>query len=618
MKIICAAVVLMVSTLASWGQSWDMVRNSSLYIYGEGTGNTIEEADRAALADLVSKISVNVTSSLTTTDRENATNRGIESESQTQAMMRTYSNVQVPNARKVIIHDEPGAIVGRWIYADEKEKIFDDRKAKILDLVAGAETAAEKGQIDEALRRYYWSFLLTNSLPRPSDMKLNDESGRQRLLTSLIPERMKDICKAMKAEVVSRNGETAELEFTYQGKPVTSVDYRVYEGDGYGSINSAKDGTGIIEDLGANKKVKIKYEYEYKGQAGLDADVESVIEVSNSMPLPDAYAELKMKKAAAPKPSPVAMPQAQEGTLVAAKPVKVPEIKLSTNETAAIARQTVTRGLDRPKQIVEAIARDIQSKNYNPPAQYFTEHGLEIYNKLIKYGRARIVGQPELIVAQDGDNLMVRGMKMSFSFPKGARRTFVEDITFTFNADDQVENLAFGLDEKARTTVYSRTAWKPGSKEAVLNFLENYKTAFALKRLDYISDIFADDAIIITGSVTRRSTRKFGDGGIMFGGEQVRYTRYTKSQYLKKLARTFAANEYVNIRFSNNEIKKMAKGGETFAIQVEQDYYSTHYNDHGYLLLLVDINDPDEPTIKIRTWQPQKDPKFGLFTPEDF
>ena len=40
--------------------------------------------------------------------------------------------------------------------------------------------------------------------------------------------------------------------------------------------------------------------------------------------------------------------------------------------------------------------------------------------------------------------------------------------------------------------------------------------------------------------------------------------------------------------------------------------------DKGYLMLLVDINEPKKPLIKLRTWQPEKDPNFGLYEPGDF
>lgn len=55
-----------------------------------------------------------------------------------------------------------------------------------------------------------------------------------------------------------------------------------------------------------------------------------------------------------------------------------------------------------------------------------------------------------------------------------------------------------------------------------------------------------------------------------------------------------------------------------YSIQIEQDYYSTTYGDDGYLFLMVDLDDAEHPLIKVRTWQPEKDPNFGFYGPGDF
>jgi hypothetical protein len=102
------------------------------------------------------------------------------------------------------------------------------------------------------------------------------------------------------------------------------------------------------------------------------------------------------------------------------------------------------------------------------------------------------------------------------------------------------------------------------------------------------------------------------------GNQIIIKNRQTKDQYLDNLKRCFQRNEFVNIRFSNNDVIKMGEGGESYAIQIQQDYYSSTYGDKGYLMLMVDINEPTKPLIKLRTWQPEKDPNFGLYGPGDF
>ena len=98
----------------------------------------------------------------------------------------------------------------------------------------------------------------------------------------------------------------------------------------------------------------------------------------------------------------------------------------------------------------------------------------------------------------------------------------------------------------------------------------------------------------------------------------VKYTRQDKNTYLKNLEKSFNSNEFINIRFTDNEVKKMGKGGETYGIQIHQDYYSSHYGDTGYLFLMVDLNEMDAPIIKVRTWQPNRDPNInGNFERDD-
>ena len=77
-----------------------------------------------------------------------------------------------------------------------------------------------------------------------------------------------------------------------------------------------------------------------------------------------------------------------------------------------------------------------------------------------------------------------------------------------------------------------------------------------------------------------------GDGGGLSTVPQYEFVRKSKEEYMSQLEKCFKSNEYVNINFSDNDIQKAAYGGDTFGIQIRQDYYSEHYGDQGYLFLL--------------------------------
>jgi hypothetical protein len=50
----------------------------------------------------------------------------------------------------------------------------------------------------------------------------------------------------------------------------------------------------------------------------------------------------------------------------------------------------------------------------------------------------------------------------------------------------------------------NRGAWSAEARQTIMEFLENYKTAYALKRIDYLRTIFDDDAVIIVGHVANK------------------------------------------------------------------------------------------------------------------
>ena len=271
------------------------------------------------------------------------------------------------------------------------------------------------------------------------------------------------------------------------------------------------------------------------------------------------------------------------------------------------------------EKTINDVLCSIRSHNDATIKQLFTSQGWDIYRRLIKYGNAKIVGTPTLTFYNYGDYVIGRGVQMSFSFQHGIRKSFVEDIVFTLDKDGKIDNLAFGLGNTAADDILNKGVWSEEARISIMSFLENYKTAYSLKRLDYISSIFDDDAVIIVGNVVRQATlevNKETGAATMNSTQIIKKNRYTKDQYLNNLQKCFSSNEYINIRFANNDVIKLAKGGELYAIS--QDYYSSTYGDKGYLFLMVDINDPQKPIIKVRTWQPEKDPNFGLYGPGDF
>lgn len=598
-------MALLMMPLAMAAQTWEQVKGNNQYLYGEGRGSSIDEADKQALGDLISKIAVSVKKETKNNDRQTVSGDKLTEESQFESSVSTYANATLTNTERVIIQNEPDAHVGRWIKRSEIDKIFEQRIYKIKDMVTMGLKAEGKGKVDDALRQLYWAFTLLKSLQHPNAVTWKDESGTERLLITWIPQKMNEIFGNIEARMTKREGNNIELFISYKGKPVNSLDYTYFDGKGWSSIYSARDGLGVLELAPGSigNKYQVKYEFEYRGQARIDQEVEAVMNVVRSTPMRNAYATIATDKASsAPSASLAAQTFADTNPNEKCAPAQVGN---------AASYQT----------IADKMTAAIRSGNHESIRTLFTADGWDIYTKIIRYGNAKIMGVPKWAFSKSGDYVMGRGMKMAFSFKSGLRKSFVEDIVLSFDNNMKICNVAFGLGNTAADDILNKGEWNEKTRLALMNFLENYKTAYGLKRLDYISSLFDDNAVIIVGKELRTMVMtKNNETGVatIKNNKIIQKNRYTKDQYLRNLAQCFKSNEYINIRFADNDLRKMNGGGELYAIQIAQDYYSSSYGDKGYLFLMVDINDPDNPIIKVRTWQPDKDPNFGLYGPGDF
>ncbi len=582
----------------------EQMKANAEYICGEGWGDTYNSADQAALADLISKISLNISNSFEIKEEEFNTNSSFDSKTAITSVMNSYAQATLTNTFNLVISNTPQTHVLRYIRKSEVNKIFDERKEKVFDYVRSAMRAEEKAKIDDALRNYYWAFAMVRSLQYPNSVKMTID-GVQRLLVTWIPQQIEEIMSNLSTKIASKDGNEINLFIKYKGEPVTSLDYTYFDGQTWSNLYSAKDGMGIVElrpGVEINS-LQLKYEYEYADQCQIDKELESVMQLFKGTSFKNAsvYINNLDKKSA-----------------VSSEAKKEFEKSVKTESAANLETLSKVENEKELAGIMTRIINAIKAKDYDSVSDCFSEDGLEMYKKLLNYGQARLLGDPQFSFYTMGKRVVCRSIPMAFSF-KNNRRKFVEDVTFTFDENKKIEYVAFGLGSQAKTDIFNKGvgAWSDYAKMVIATFLENYKTAFALKRLDYLESVFDDNATIITGHIIKKAPKVAmeGESFINSNNKLIKYTRQTKSEYMRKLKMCFQSNQFINIRFADNDVVKMGAGGETYGIQIKQDYYSTNYGDHGYLFLMVDFNDPDNPSIKVRTWQPDRNPNINSNLP---
>ena len=359
-------------------------------------------------------------------------------------------------------------------------------------------------------------------------------------------------------------------------------------------------------------------EYEYKGQARGDAEMESVLDVITPKVFPKAEVKVVARH-------PNSGTTNNSKSNVAEQSNRLPKyVEIANNGSTVLSNSL--KDIDIQKQSIDGIVRAISNRSYSDAHGYFTVDGLGMFNRLTCYGKSRILDTSNIRYYKGlNGRTIARGLKMSFSFDGRRKKTFVEDVSFTFDENNKIENVAFGLGDMAENGIFNNKAkWSDDVREIIVSFMENYKTAYSLERLDYLRDIFDDEAVIIVGNVVRKHTAnaKPMDGmSISLKGQDViKYNRYTKDDYITHLSRCFNRNDFINLRFTNHQIQWLEKFDDQriFAINIRQEYNSSTYADDGYLFLLVDMTKPEEPLIKVRTWQPNEVSIDKLYNAGDF
>jgi hypothetical protein len=140
-------------------------------------------------------------------------------------------------------------------------------------------------------------------------------------------------------------------------------------------------------------------------------------------------------------------------------------------------------------------------------------------------------------------------------------------------------------------------------RQTILGFVENFRSHYDEKDINALRQVFSDDALIITGTVVMKRDYQ---GDMPHLRPEIIYTKQNKEEYLKNLQANFNRNKYIKVTFSEIEVVRHPTNPDYYAVTLRQHWKSSTYEDDGYLVLLWEFRDGEDPIIHVRTWQPER------------
>lgn len=139
------------------------------------------------------------------------------------------------------------------------------------------------------------------------------------------------------------------------------------------------------------------------------------------------------------------------------------------------------------------------------------------------------------------------------------------------------------------------------SRREILNYCEHFRMAYNTRDIDFLRQVFSDDALIIVGHIVKTDPDKH-----ITYSDRIKYYVRSKHEYLDRLKKIFDSGKKINVDFSDFKILRHPTMEGIYGVTLFQKYSAGDYSDEGNLFLLWDFRNPAMPEIHVRTWQAGK------------
>lgn len=185
-----------------------------------------------------------------------------------------------------------------------------------------------------------------------------------------------------------------------------------------------------------------------------------------------------------------------------------------------------------------------------------------------------------------------------------------QELVLTFNQHGGLTGARFAMEfhNYQRILDRGRELEDDYFRRQIIYYLELFRTAYNRKDVDFIEQQFSDEALIITGTRIAKSDRtdipEINRREI--GDENYVLIRQSKSEYIDRLRNhVFVSNAFINVEFEQINIIRHEQYDRLYGVNLLQHWTSSNYSDTGYLFLIIDYEDENEPLIYVRAWQPE-------------
>lgn len=264
--------------------------NSDFYT-GTGQSENIEDARKMAETQLLNQIQVSISHS-SSDERTDIDDDQILSQFTSEHKSFSYMQFRGLQYDEQKSNGEYHVLVK--VHTDSVRKSLDLRKTKIREYLKSGVTASRQGRISEALRNYYWGYLLSRAYLDTIRID-NEEIGSKKYPSVAFSDLIKHTISHLDIEPVEYYLEddviTTVLNCRYKERPARDVIFCYYDGLGNSFGASLDDGMAYLSlyDMPETDKraLHLNIEYIHKHEMGSDPEVKELSTIFSDAKFPN-------------------------------------------------------------------------------------------------------------------------------------------------------------------------------------------------------------------------------------------------------------------------------------------------------------------------------------------
>jgi len=592
------------------------IKNSGEYYWGEASSDeSMAVAESDALGQLLSQIAVNVSSEFThnISGSDNNLNESVSK------ILKTYSTASLSNVDSKKDFSGGQSFIIRYIKKDVVAKIFEKRKELAYELFQNAIDFEGNANHGDALKYYYYSAILMNSIP---EQNIKFESTN---LKSEVPKRINSILHNIKFNLVASNKKSEnEMVVTYainvNNRPSVNLQFSFWDGNNFIDVEG-KDGVANIDLLGGSvnfDKLDVRVKYAYYSNRG---EIKEVSELWDLVDRPkfnsDLQVKIKNSTVVMAEPNPKQVLVEESNSNYSKEVIKSSRFTLNLNnkDTCKIVNKIGEEAIT----YLELLERGDRNKlrEFLADDQYL----IKKTDDLLKFNKVKILDD---VLSADLNKTTsgyeIRKIRVINNY-KSINKQTTEYLILDFDETGKIYDVNFGIIENLYDDFVNQAMYGDdwGNRQTIIKFMEKYRTAYLARDMEVLDKIFAEDALIIVGRLLKTKKSDDAVSYVKLNNTQPNFEqiKYTKSEFLKRQKRIFDGREDIFLDFSKFAMHRKNDTTGIYGVSLRQGFESTGYSDEGYLFLLIDFN-KENPQIYVRSWQPQEWDKGTLIGLSNF